>query len=144
MADIQITGLAKRYGDTIALAGIDLSVKDGEVVALLGPSGCGKTTTLQLLAGFLEPDAGEIRVDDRLMSSPGGVVPPEKRNMSLIFQNYAIWPHKTVAQNVAFGLQVRKLPRTEINQRVEAIRSEEHTSELQSHSDLVCRLLLEK
>src|SRR5713226_1880539 len=130
MAAIQITGLAKRYGDTIALAGIDLSVKDGEVVALLGPSGCGKTTTLQLLAGFLEPDAGEIRVDDRLMSSPGGVVPPEKRNISLIFQNYAIWPHKTVAQNVAFGLQVRKLPRTEINQRVEAILSMVHMGPL--------------
>src|SRR5713226_1951449 len=130
MAAIQITGLAKRYGDTIALAGIDLSVKDGEVVALLGPSGCGKTTTLQLLAGFLEPDAGEIRVDDRLMSSPGGVVPPEKRNISLIFQSYAIWPHKTVAQNVAFGLQVRKLPRTEINQRVEAILSMVHMGPL--------------
>ncbi len=121
MADIHITGLAKRYGETVALAGIDLTVNDGEVVALLGPSGCGKTTTLQLLAGFLQPDRGEIRVGGRLMSSPGGVVPPEKRNMSLIFQSYAIWPHKTVAQNVAFGLEVRRVPKDDIKRRVDEI-----------------------
>ncbi len=121
MADIHISNLTKRYGETVALAGIDLTVNDGEVVALLGASGCGKTTTLQLLAGFLEPDAGEIHVGGRLMSGRGGVVPPEKRNMSLIFQSYAIWPHKTVAENVAFGLQVRKVPRDAIRERVAAV-----------------------
>jgi iron(III) transport system ATP-binding protein len=90
-------------------------------MALLGPSGCGKTTTLQLLAGFLAPDAGEIRVRGKLLSSPRSVVPPERRNMSLIFQSYAVWPHKTVRENVGFGLQVRKVPRAQIAERVARI-----------------------
>ena len=115
---IDIVGLRKTYGDTVAVDSIDLEVRDGEVMALLGPSGCGKTTTLQLLAGFLAPDAGEIRVGGRPVSSPRSVVPPERRNMSLIFQSYAVWPHKTVHENVAFGLRVRKLPRHEIRERV--------------------------
>jgi iron(III) transport system ATP-binding protein len=121
MADIRIHELRKSYGETLALAGIDLMVAEGEVVALLGPSGCGKTTTLQLLAGFLEPDGGEIWVGNRLVSSRSAVVPPERRNMSLIFQSYAVWPHKTVAQNVAFGLEVRRTPRGEIRERVSRI-----------------------
>jgi iron(III) transport system ATP-binding protein len=115
---ITIKQLRKTYEGSVAVDCIDLEVKDGEVMALLGPSGCGKTTTLQLVAGFLKPDAGEIRVGDRLLSSPRSVVPPERRNMSLIFQSYAIWPHKTVAQNVAYGLQVRRLARAEIDVRV--------------------------
>ena len=114
MSQISVLGLSKTYDQTVALAAIDLEIEDGEVLALLGPSGCGKTTTLQLLAGFLEPDAGEIRSRDRLLSTPAGIVPPERRNMSLIFQNYAVWPHKTVAQNVAFGLHVRRMPRARI------------------------------
>ena len=118
---IEIRGLRKTYGEAVALDGIDLDVNDGEVLALLGPSGCGKTTTLQLLAGFLTPDAGEIKVGGRLLSSRRSVVPPERRNMSLIFQSYAVWPHKTVGENVAFGLQVRRLPRAEIARRVAAI-----------------------
>jgi iron(III) transport system ATP-binding protein len=115
---ITIKQLRKTYEGSVAVDCIDLEVKDGEVMALLGPSGCGTTTTLQLVAGFLKPDAGEIRVGDRLLSSPRWVVPPERRNMSLIFQSYAIWPHKTVAQNVAYGLQVRRLARAEIDVRV--------------------------
>ena len=116
---ITIKQLRKTYEGSVAVDRIDLEVKDGEVMALLGPSGCGKTTTLQLLAGFLKPDEGEIRVGDRLLSSPRSVVPPERRNMSLIFQSYAVWPHKTVAENVAYGLEVRKVSRAEIKSRVQ-------------------------
>src|SRR5918912_4263127 len=99
-------------------------------MALLGPSGCGKTTTLQLLAGFLAPDAGEIRVRGKLLSSPRSVVPPERRNMSLIFQSYAVWPHKTVRENVGFGLQVRKVPRAQIAERVATILETVHLGTL--------------
>jgi iron(III) transport system ATP-binding protein len=124
MARIDIAGLTKSYAGknaAYAVDGIDLAIADGEVMALVGPSGCGKTTTLQLLAGFLKPDAGTITVGDRLVSSAKGVVPPEKRRMSLIFQSYAIWPHKTVFENVAYGLRVQKLSRSEIEDRVRTV-----------------------
>ncbi len=126
MARIDIAGLTKAYGTNGARAvdAIDLAIADGEVMALVGPSGCGKTTTLQLLAGFLKPDAGTITVGDRVVSSPKHVVPPEKRRMSLIFQSYAVWPHKTVFENVAYGLRVMRLERSEIEDRTrEVLRS---------------------
>jgi iron(III) transport system ATP-binding protein len=120
MARIDIAGLTKSYiGRNAARAvdSIDLAIKDGEVMALVGPSGCGKTTTLQLLAGFLKPDAGTITVGDRVVSTAKHVVPPERRRMSLIFQSYAVWPHMTVFENVAYGLKVMKLSRSEIEDR---------------------------
>ena len=121
MPDVTITGLTKRFGDVAAVAGLDLAVRPGEMVALLGPSGCGKTTTLRLVAGFTAPDAGEIRVGDRVLSSPDTVIPPERRRMAMIFQSYALWPHMTVAQNVAYGMRFGSTPRTRRDGKVEEI-----------------------
>jgi iron(III) transport system ATP-binding protein len=90
-------------------------------MCLLGPSGCGKTTALRLLAGFIEPTAGEIVLGDRVVSSPARTLPPEQRNVSMVFQSYALWPHMTVAENVAYGLHVRRLDRAAIAKKVEAI-----------------------
>ncbi len=119
MPDVTITGLTKRFGDVAAVAGLDLAVRPGELVALLGPSGCGKTTTLRLVAGFMAPEAGEIRVGERVLSSAGFVIPPERRRMAMIFQSYALWPHMTVAQNVAYGLRFARTPRAERSARVD-------------------------
>jgi len=121
MAAVELKGLTKRYGDHVAVAGVDLTIEHGSLVCLLGPSGCGKTTTLRLIAGFVEPDGGEIRVADERLSAPGDVVPPERRNMSMIFQSYALWPHMTIADNVGYGLVVRKLAKAEVAERVSEI-----------------------
>jgi iron(III) transport system ATP-binding protein len=107
MPGVSIRGLTRHYGDVAAVENLSLDVKQGELVALLGPSGCGKTTTLRLVAGFLKPESGEIWVGDRCLSSPASVVPPERRRMAMIFQSYALWPHMTVAQNVAYGLRFK-------------------------------------
>ncbi|MCA1669955.1 MAG: ABC transporter ATP-binding protein [Thermomicrobia bacterium] len=119
MARIAIKGLSKRLGGNSVLAGLDLDVQDKEFITLLGPSGCGKTTTLRILAGFLTPDGGEVAVDGVVISSQRSVVPPEKRRMGMVFQNYAVWPHMTVFENVAFGLKLEKVNRTETRRRVE-------------------------
>ncbi len=124
MARIDIAGLVKSYAGrnaARAVDGIDLAIADGEVMALVGPSGCGKTTTLQLLAGFLRPDQGTIAVGERVVSSAKAVVPPERRHMSLIFQSYAVWPHMTVFENVAYGLRVQKFARSEVEDRVKRV-----------------------
>src|SRR6267143_6708073 len=113
MADVEIRGLTKAYGSTVVVDGVDLSIQHGQLLCLLGPSGCGKTTTLRLLAGFLQPDGGEIRAAGEVISSPAHLVPPERRQMSMIFQSYAVWPHMTVAQNVAYGLKFKKLTKPE-------------------------------
>ncbi|HET8575566.1 MAG TPA: ABC transporter ATP-binding protein [Methylomirabilota bacterium] len=118
MPGVTIKGLTKRYGDVAAVESLELRVEPGELVALLGPSGCGKTTTLRLVAGFLAPDTGEIWVGERCLSSAATVVPPERRRMAMIFQSYALWPHMTVAQNVAYGLRFNGVPRTERDRRV--------------------------
>ena len=119
---IELSGLTKRFGE-IAVDNIDLTVASGEFFSLLGPSGCGKTTTLRLIAGFIEPSAGEIVVGDKVLSSPRRTVPPEGRNMSMIFQSYALWPHMTVAENVAYGLRIRKLDKATIDGKLKAILS---------------------
>src|SRR5947207_12885483 len=114
MASVELRGLTKKYGPNAVVDNVSLTIAHGTLVCLLGPSGCGKTTTLRLIAGFIEPTAGEIRVGDRLVSSPQQTLPPERRNMSMIFQSYALWPHMTVAENVAYGLKLRKLDRASI------------------------------
>lgn len=116
---MDLVGLLKLFGGGVrAVDAIDLNIQHGELVSLLGPSGCGKTTTLRLVAGFLQPDGGEIRLEGQVISSSRSVVPPERRNMSMIFQSYAIWPHKTVSQNVAYGLKFRSVTRHETDKKV--------------------------
>ena len=117
MPKLALRGLTKRYGSLAAVDHIDLTLHDGELVSLLGPSGCGKTTTLRMIAGFVDPSEGTIEMNDRLMSSPAASVPPERRNMAMIFQSYAIWPNMTVFENVAFGLRARRLANDEVRRR---------------------------
>ena len=121
MASVELRDLSKRYGDVAVVDNISLTIEHGHLVCLLGPSGCGKTTTLRLIAGFVEPSAGEIRVGDKLLSSPAQTVPPERRNMSMIFQSYALWPHMTVAENISYGLKLRKMDRATIGNKLNAI-----------------------
>ena len=119
MARLQLAGITKRYGDFKATDDISLDVADGEFVVLLGPSGCGKTTTLRIVAGFIDPTAGSVRLGERDITA----LPPWKRNAGLVFQSYALFPHVTVAENVAFGLEMRKVPKAEIAPKVaEALR----------------------
>src|ERR1043166_7737611 len=121
MSKLVLKNVSRRYGTVEAVADFSLELVPGEFVSLLGPSGCGKTTTLRMIAGFMPPSTGTIEMDGQQISSPSSVVPPEKRRMSMIFQSYAIWPNMTVGENVGFGLQVRKLPRAEIERRVTKI-----------------------
>ncbi len=121
MASVELRKLTKRYGALAVVDDVSLRIEHGLLVCLLGPSGCGKTTTLRLIAGFVEPSAGEIAVGDRVVSSPARTLPPEVRKMSMIFQSYALWPHMTVAENVAYGLTLRKLPRDVVAKKVAEI-----------------------
>ena len=118
MSKLVLANVVRRYGTTTAVAGVDLTLTEGEFVSLLGPSGCGKTTTLRMIAGFIPPSEGTISIEGQLVSSPSAVVPPERRNMSMIFQSYAIWPNMTVEQNVGFGLELRKIGSAEVKRRV--------------------------
>ena len=114
MARLELRGLSKHYGAVVAVAEVTLDVADGEFLVLLGPSGCGKTTTLRMIAGFVQPTAGSIRLGERVVTH----LPPWKRSAGLVFQSYALFPHLTVEENVAFGLEMRKLPRADIAARV--------------------------
>jgi iron(III) transport system ATP-binding protein len=123
MAGITIKGLSKSFGGGehafAAVTDLSLDISNNQFVTLLGPSGCGKTTTLRLIAGYIVPDAGTIEVDERLVSAPGAVTSPDQRGMGMVFQNYAVWPHKTVFENVVFGLKLRKVPRKDARKKVE-------------------------
>jgi putative spermidine/putrescine transport system ATP-binding protein len=109
-----LSGLSKRFGDTVAVDDLSICVRKGELVSLLGPSGCGKTTTLQMIAGFVEPSAGAVTLNGQDLLS----VPPRARGLGIVFQSYALFPHLTVAGNVAFGLEMRRVPRRERAERV--------------------------
>ncbi len=114
---LRIRGLTKRFGEMTALQNFDLDVEGGEFISLLGPSGCGKTTALNCLAGLLEPDAGEIELDGKSVVR----TPPERRRFGMVFQNYALFPHLTVGRNVAFGLEMQRLPKAQVRERVDRV-----------------------
>ena len=120
MISIQVDQLTKQFGSVVALSELDLRIEPGELFFLLGPSGCGKTTLLRSLAGFYIPEQGRIRFGDEDVTR----LEPHRRNTGMMFQSYALWPHMTVAQNVAFGLEERKVAKPEIKRRVgEALES---------------------
>ena len=130
-ARLELIGLRKQLGDTPVVDGISLRVNEGESLVLLGPSGCGKTTTLRMVAGFIEPDDGEIRLAGKLASGAGTFVPVERRQLGMVFQNYAVWPHKTVYDNVAFSLSLGKGDRSTVKRRVEEVL---HLVHLHTHA----------
>src|SRR6056297_1080643 len=117
MSRLRLENIEKRYGELKAIDSLSLDVQDGELVTLLGPSGCGKTTTLRCVSGFLQPEAGGIYIGERNITN----IPPEKRGIGLVFQNYALWPHMNVYQNLSFGLQLKKIPKKDISRKVELL-----------------------
>lgn len=117
MAILKVNNLNKNFGKVKAVQDVTFEAAEGKVLSLLGPSGCGKTTTLRCIAGFENPDRGEIYLDNRKIT----YVPPEKRGIGMIFQNYALWPHMTVYGNLAFGLQIRKVPKDEITKKIKKV-----------------------
>ena len=122
MSFLTVNSLLCRFGESTAVAGIDFQVAEGEFLSLLGPSGCGKTTTLQMIAGFQRPTGGEILIDGVDMAR----VPPNRRQIGIVFQSYALFPHMTVGQNVAFGLEMRKVPKPEREARVRRVLDQVH------------------
>src|SRR6185312_11247165 len=115
MAQVSLRKVVKRFDDTEAVRGIDLDIADKEFVVLVGPSGCGKSTTLRMIAGLEDISAGEISVDGTVVND----VPPKDRDMAMVFQNYALYPHMTVYENMSFGLRLKRYPKPEIARRVE-------------------------
>jgi len=119
MAILKVKNLSKNFGKVKAVQDVTFEATEGKVLSLLGPSGCGKTTTLRCIAGFENPDQGEIYLDNRKITP----FPPEKRGIGMVFQNYALWPHMTVYGNLAFGLQIKKVPKPEIDKRIKIVLS---------------------
>ena len=117
MARIELVNLTKRYGAVVAVHDLTFTIEDGEFVVFVGPSGCGKTTTLRMIAGFEDPSAGEIRIDGRVVND----LEPRDRGLGMVFQTHALFPHKTVAQNIEFGLRMKKVPASERAQRVREV-----------------------
>lgn len=120
-AILELQSLTKRFGSVTAVCDLNLRVYEGEFIALLGPSGCGKTTTLNILAGFLDPDEGRVLLDGQLLCDQRKSTPPEHRGFAMIFQSYALWPHKTVYENIAYGLKLRGIGSKDAAERVKEI-----------------------
>src|SRR5918993_869545 len=114
MSSVQIRDVRKSFGGFEVLHGVSIDIRDGEFVILVGPSGCGKSTLLRMIAGLENITAGEIRIGNRVVNN----VPPKERDIAMVFQNYALYPHMTVADNMAFSLKLRKAPQSEIDTRV--------------------------
>ena len=114
MSDLELRGISKSFGETVAVDDLSLRIEPGEFVSILGPSGCGKTTTLRLIAGFERPDSGRILIDGQDLTN----VPTQRRNIGVVFQSYALFPHMTVMQNVAFGLEMRRMARADVRSAV--------------------------
>lgn len=129
MSVITINGVTKSFGEVTVLKEFTEEFKDGEFITFLGPSGCGKTTMLRIIAGFEKPTTGEVKIDGRVVSSPTVFVPPEKREIGMVFQSYAVWPHMNVFDNVAYPLKIKKVPKAEIKRRVTAILEVVHLSQ---------------
>jgi iron(III) transport system ATP-binding protein len=123
MPALTVKNLTKTFGEVVAVNHINFDIEDGEILTLLGPSGCGKTTTLRLVAGLEQPDSGEITMGDRVVTSTEAKtwVPPEKRAMGMVFQSYAVWPHMTVFENVAYPLRAQSFPKASIKDKVQAV-----------------------
>ncbi|NPA96990.1 MAG: ABC transporter ATP-binding protein [Crenarchaeota archaeon] len=134
MVEVIVRDLLKKFGSVVAVDRVSFNVKHGEFLTLLGPSGCGKTTTLRCIAGLEIPDDGEIRIGEKIVSAPrkGIFVPPEKRNIGMVFQNYAVWPHMTVFDNIAYPLKIRRLPKDEIRRRVKRVLELVHLEGLEN------------
>ncbi len=123
MAVVLLENVGRTYGTFTAVESVDLAVKKGEFLTFLGPSGCGKTTTLRMIAGLERNTSGRIRIEDTLVSDPNTnwFVPPERRQLGMVFQSYAIWPHMTVFENVAYPLRIRRVAKTEVTRRVNEV-----------------------
>src|SRR5881275_1400373 len=130
MATVTFDHVSKRYGDVVAVNDLNLEIRDGEFMVLVGPSGCGKTTSLRMIAGLEEISDGTIRIGDRIVND----VSPKDRDIAMVFQSYALYPHMTVADNLRFSLQLRDLPRADIERRVR------ESAELLGLADLLHRL----
>ena len=129
MAAISTEHVTKSFGTVTVLNDISAEFEDGQYITLLGPSGCGKTTLLRMIAGFEKPSSGVIRIGGEPVSSPSEFVPPERRNIGMVFQSYAVWPHMNVFDNVAYPLKIRQLPKDQIREKVEGILESVHLSQ---------------
>ncbi|MBR3494807.1 MAG: ABC transporter ATP-binding protein [Clostridia bacterium] len=129
MSSVSIRNVTKAFGDHVVLSEFNQTFEDGEFVTLLGPSGCGKTTMLRMIAGFEKPTSGEILFGDKVVSSDRVFLPPEKRGIGMVFQSYAVWPHMTVFENVAYPLRIMKMPKDDVTRQVQEVLEIVHLSQ---------------